>query len=250
MKKVNLFIATMLLLGAAACTKNGFVPNRGGQLGNVTNSEAADMVSGSLSANSNGVADIATDVSLNAADLANSHVTCGATKSDSVSRQSQAGASNAYSYKSTYNYVVVCNSSSQPDSLFTRSVYSGSFNNVYLSQSNSGSSIFGVSGLLPTATSYVIGGEFKSAGSFASKSDTTNHGSNNIDIAITGLTVTKATRTIASGNANITVAGTVPKKGSFSFTGTLVFNGDHTATLTLNGTVYTINLITGQKTQH
>ena len=35
------------------------------------------------------------------------------------------------------------------------------------------------------------------------------------------------------------------KKGSFTYTGALVFNGNGTATLTLNGTVYTINLTTG-----
>jgi hypothetical protein len=250
MKKIQLSVVALLLLSAVACQKSGYIDRGGiGVNGNVSNSEAADMVSASLASSSDGVANIADDVTQSAASLATSHVSCGTVKSDSVSRQSAAGAINTYSYKSTYLYKVICDGSSQPDSLSSSLIYSGSFSGPNLSSTNSGSSIFKVAGLPSTTTNYVINGEYKSAGSFKSKVDTTNTGSSNIDIAIQALTLAKQTRTIASGNANITVTGSVPKKGSFSYTGTLVFNGNHTATLTLNGTVYTINLVNGQKTK-
>jgi len=100
---------------------------------------------------------------------------------------------------------------------------------------------------LPTAPDFVINGEYKQNGSFQSKIDTAKHGNNKIDIVVKGLTITKPARTIASGNATISMSGDTPKKGSFSYTGTLVFNGDGTATLTLNGTVYTIKLDTGER---
>jgi len=48
---------------------------------------------------------------------------------------------------------------------------------------------------------------------------------------------------------NFTITGNVPKKGDFSFTGSMVFNGDGTANLTVNGTVYIVNLETGEKTK-
>ncbi len=134
-----------------------------------------------------------------------------------------------------------------PDNLSSNLIYFGNFSGPNLSSSNSGSTAFTVGGLAPSANDFVINGEFKRAGTFQSKVDTTNHGNNSIDIKVTALTIVKASRTIAGGNATISITGDVPKKGSFSYTGTLVFNADGTATLTLNGTVYTINLSSGTR---
>jgi len=243
MKKIHLSLVAMLLLGAVACTKNnGSMPAVGG---NVSSDEAASMVAGSVSLNSNGVANLAGDAAVDATIIVATPNACGTIKSDSISRKSSAGAAFSFSYSLKYNFTVDCNSSNQPDSLSSMLTYSGSFSGPRISSTNSGSSNFTVNGLLPAATDFVVNGEYKRAGSFASKIDTTNHGSSNIDIMIHALTVTKHVRTIASGSANISVTGSVPNKGSFSYTGTLVFNGNGTATLTLNGTVYIINLNSG-----
>ena len=247
MKRIKLPFLAMLLLGAVACNKsNNSLPGQQNHLTtNVTSDEAADMVASSVSSNSNGVANVADDATLSATTMTNAHAKCGTVRADTISRQSAAGATTTYSYNLTYNYTVNCNSSSQPDSLMSSLIYSGSFNGPNLSSSNSGSSIFTVSGLLPTATDFVINGEYKRAGTFKSKIDTTNAGNNNIDIKIAALTLKRPGRSIVSGSATISITGTVPKKGTFSYTGTLVFNGDGTATLTINGTVYKINLYTG-----
>jgi hypothetical protein len=243
MKKIQLSFIAMLLLGAVACKKNGSSPSMSS---NVSNAEAADMVAGSISRNSNGVANVSDDATANAAVVVSTHVACGTIRSDTISRKSPAGSPVTFSYNLTYNFTVNC-SNNVPDNLASSLIYSGSFSGPHISSSNSGSSIFTVTGLLPAATTFVLNGEYKRAGTFQSKIDTTNHGNSNVDIVVTALTVTKSTRTIASGNASISVTGSVPKKGSFSYTGTLVFNGDGTATLTLNGTVYTINLADGTR---
>jgi len=234
----------MLLLGAVACKKSN---NTNPSNGNVSNQEAADMVAGSISLNSNGVANLAADASFDAAVISETPNACGTIKSDSISRHSPAGAMYSYSYNVKYKFVVNCNSNNVPDSLSSTLTYSGSFSGPNLSSSNSGSSVFDVNGLLPAAKNFVINGEFKRAGSFSSKIDTSNHGNSNIDIVINSLTLTKPNRKIVSGNAAISITGDVPRKGSFTYTGTLVFNGNGTATLTLNGTVYLINLETGER---
>ena len=249
MKKIKLSFLAVLLLGAVACNKsNTTLPGQQSHLTtNVTSDEAADMVANSVSLNSNGVANVADDATLNATTLIKANATCGTIKSDTISRQSVVGAATAYSYYLTYNYTVNCNSASQPDSLMSSLIYTGSFNGPNLSSTNSGSSNFSISGLLPTATGFVINGEYKRNGSFKSKIDTTNAGNSNIDIKIAALTLKKPGRFIVSGSATISLTGIVPKKGAFSYTGTLVFNGDGTATLTINGTVYKINLSTGAR---
>jgi hypothetical protein len=251
MKNFKLSMIGLLLLGAVACNKNDSStgPKSGTLTGNVSTDDAADMVAGSLSLSSNGVANITGDVTLNAASLANTHPSCGTTKNDTISRKSATGASITYSYNLTYNFMVLCNTANQPDSLSSSLVYSGSYNGPNISTSNSGSSIFTVGGLESSASDFTINGEYKSSGAFKSKRDTTNAGSSAIDIVIKGLTVQKTLRSIVSGTATISITGDVPKKGNFSFTGTLVFNNNNTATLTINGTVYIINLVTGQRTK-
>lgn len=247
MQKIKLTFMAMLLLGAVACNKsNNSLPSQRLTV-NVTTDEAADMVASSLSLNSNGVADVANDATLSASTMATNHAKCGTVRADTISRQSSAGASTTYSYNLTYNYTVNCNNDNQPDSLASSLIYSGSFNGPNLSSSNSGSSIFTVSGLLPTAADFVINGEYKRTGAFKSKIDTTNAGNSNIDIAIKALTLKRPGRAIVSGSATISITGTVPKKGAFSYTGTLVFNDDNSATLTINGIVYKINVITGSR---
>jgi hypothetical protein len=91
----------------------------------------------------------------------------------------------------------------------------------------------------------VVNGEYKSSGSFQSKADTTYSGSSSVDIVISNLTISRPLRVIKSGSATIAVSGSTPKHGSFSYTGTLVFTGGNTATLTLNGNVYLVDLLSG-----
>jgi hypothetical protein len=247
MKKVILSLLVVLLLGVVACQKGYYGEpsiNRG-VTSNVSNDEAANMVASSLSVSSNGVINIVSDVTNDATSFARAHLGCGTLRSDTISRQSPTSSNTTYTYNLQYNYVVICGTDNKPDSLSSSLIYNGNFNGANLSSSNSGSTIFGVSGLDSAAADFVINGEYKSVGSFSSKIDTANHGNNNIDIAIKELTLKKPARSITSGTATIAVSGSVSKRGSFNYTGTLVFNGDGTATLTLNGTVYKINLNSG-----
>jgi hypothetical protein len=247
MKKIKFSFFALLLLGVVACRKSDTTTSAS-LSGNVNTDEAADMVAGSLSLNSNGLANVSADVTLDATAYANAHVACGTAKTDTISRHSVAGSAWTYSYHLTYNYVVNCDNN-VPDNLSSDLTYSGSFSGPNMSSTNSGTSNFTVGGLAPASTDFVINGEYKRSGSFASKIDTTNHGSSNIDINVNALTVTRPGRAIASGNATFTITGDVPKKGNFSFTGTIVFNGDGTAKVTINGTVYSVNLVTGTRTK-
>ena len=53
----------------------------------------------------------------------------------------------------------------------------------------------------------------------------------------------KGTRQIVGGTGAISISGTVDNGNSFSRTGSIVYNGDGTATLTMtNGNIYTINV--------
>lgn len=140
--------------------------------------------------------------------------------------------------------MVDCNNN-VPDSLSSNLTWSGSFSGPNWSNSGSGSSIFGVGGLTPTDTAFVVNGEFKRSGSFSSKVDTGKHGNSSVDIAVSNLLVKKHHYSVEGGTATFSLTGDTPKRGSFSFSGTVVFNADGTATVTVNGTVYTVTLSNG-----
>jgi hypothetical protein len=269
MKTIKLSIVSMLLLCAVACKKTN---NTTSDTGNVSNSDAADLVAGSLSLNSDGVAAVSNDATnvgtsfslnslgaaphssfnsldattANSATITKKTLACGTTVSDTISRQSPTTSSVSYSYNLAYNFALNCNNN-VPSDLSSILTYSGNYSGPSWSSTNAGSSDFTVNGIAPQALNFIINGEYKRSGSFQSKIDTAKHGTHSIDIVVNALTLLKPARTIVSGAATITVSGNIPKKGNFSYSGDIVFNNDNTATLTLNGTVYTVNILTGIK---
>jgi len=258
----------MLVFALVSCKKNNALQN--GATANVSNEEAADLVATSLSSNSNGVSTLSDDAtnvgSSLSADLyrpasgqgpvadgaigrykplvLNKALHCGIAVTDSVSRANTAGSSVSFSYNLVYSFILNCDNN-LPDSLSGALSFNGSFSGPNLSITDMGSAAFTVQGLSSKTAYYVLNGEYKRTGAFQSKVNSTNQGTTSIDIIVSALTVTKPVRAIISGTATITVSGNVPKKGNFSYTGTIVFHGNGMATLTLNGTAYTVNITSG-----
>lgn len=270
MKTVKLLPLFILLLCIIACTKNGNNPNN---VNAVSADDAADMVGSSLASNYNGLATVSDDItntgtSLTASTIASTHgstfnslnanpntvasidkkqLACGLVITDTVSRQSSSSSTLVtYSYNSIYNFTLNC-INSVPSDMTSILAYNGNFSGPVWLLTDTGTTNFAVTGLSPQATDFVLNGEYKRQGSFHSKIDTTKHGYRNVDIVVTALTLLKPARTIVSGTATITVSGYTPKKGKFTFDGTLVFKNDGTANLTINGNAYNINLTTGVK---
>lgn len=253
MKKLKLTLAALVIIGAFSCKKTN---SNVAATGTVTTDQAADIAAGSLALNSEGLATVSDDVSANALTLNSvngglkvntieKHQECGTTVSDSVSRVSTSD-SVSINYFFKYNHTLNCNSNNQPDNMVNVLTYHGSFDGPNVTSTNTGSSTFTIAGLTTTATNFVINGEYKRAGTFQSKVGNKVSGNSTIDIVVTNLTLTKPARKIASGNATISITGTSPK-GTFSYTGNIVFNGDNSATLTINNNAYTIDLRTGFK---
>ncbi|MHB8208830.1 hypothetical protein [Mucilaginibacter sp.] len=246
MKKLRSFAFIGLVAGVLlSCNKNNSTsPNAN------STDEAADLVTASVSTNTqSGALNSFSDVTVSSETKVNIDTLCGTVWTDSVNRSIPVtpGVPNNYSYKANYSYALNCNNGVYNHSATINSAYNGSFNNASLSSIFAGSADFTVSGLGRTYTAYVINGEYKRSGSFQSKTDTSYHGTNNVDIVFTNLTLIKPLQVIKSGSASFTISGNMPSKGAFNYTGTIVFNGNENATLTVNGTVYLINLATGTK---
>ncbi len=240
MKVIRISFFALLML-AAACKKlddSSLI---------LTSDEAADFIATSLAANSSGLVTVSGDITLNAQNCFDLKLACGATKAYTISHSGQPGttSSNSYNYSLNYNYTVNCNSNNVPDNVTGTSNDSGTFDAPRISSSNTGVSTFRVAGLTPTATAYVINGDYKRSGTFTSKVESKSTSNTSVDFVLTNLTINKTTKVITSGTAIITIAGTTSGNANISFVGSVTFTGDNKATVTLNNSIYTVNLLTG-----
>jgi hypothetical protein len=246
MKTLRSFVFICLVAGAfLSCNKNSTTPNAD------STDEAADLVTASVAINTQGGAlNGFSDVSVSSETKINIDSLCGYVWTDSVSRGSLAtpSATSNYSYKGNYSYALNCTNGIFSHSANVTFAYSGSFANASLSSTYTGSGDFTIAGLGKSYTTYIINGEYKRSGSFQSKTDTSFHGNHNIDIVFSNLTLIKPLKVIKAGSeATFTISGNTPSKGAFSYTGNIIFNGDASATLTVNGSIYLVNLATGTK---
>jgi hypothetical protein len=248
MKTLRLPLLAVLVSCAMACNKGNVTFNGNTNANTTATDQAAGLVTASLASNSNGAFNTMSDVSVETQAHVSIDSLCGTTWTDSISRNRTASQNNgvAYSYSAKYTYTLNCDSVTKKGiyngSSTATSVYSGSYSGPNLSSTNSGSSLLVIQGLGHGSNVYTVNGEYKQEGTYSSKTDT---GTNNVDIKLTNIVLTKPFQFVQSGTATISVSGVSSKNGSFSYNGVLVFGGSNTATLTLNGTVYNIDLMLG-----
>ncbi|MBS1527289.1 MAG: hypothetical protein JST19_16675 [Bacteroidetes bacterium] len=254
MKTLKLSMIALLLLGAFSCKKD----NSPAVSAAVTTDQAADMAASSLSSNSLGIASMTDAVSSNAVAVTSLSTggqtvnsvgiksikqACGTTLSDSTTVSGTLDSA-TFDYFAKYTHTLNCNANEQPDNIVNTLIFHGDFNGPNLSSNDSGSANVTIAGLTSQATNFVINGEYKRSGAYTSKVGNKGSGNSSIDVVLTNVTLTKPGRKINGGTATISISGTSPK-GSFSYTGTITFNGDNTCWLNIAKVRYLIDLHTG-----
>lgn len=121
----------------------------------------------------------------------------------------------------------------------------GSYDTPRLGSSDSSDASWTVTGLLPRDSSLVINGTYERKGSQVSKVRNKRSLTTNTVISLKDMTIGKVSKRITGGTADCSISGSVSDGKTFSFTGKVVFHGNQTATLTINDSVYELNLITG-----
>lgn len=243
MKTTKLFLVACLLFIAAACNDDDDSSSA------MTSEEAADVVGSSLAVNSSGFTAVVNasiagaDAALEASDGGRT-AACGYTNEVTFSATNLPGAIITYSYDYSYNYILTCGND-VPQSLAVNTTYDGQFDAPRLASQHAGTSDLTITALDETATSYIINGDYNRSGAFQSKIRNKNSSTSTVDFSIDDLAVDKINQKILSGSASVTITGSVTGKGSFTYTATVVFEGDGTAQVTINGTVYIVDLTTG-----
>ncbi|HWD89616.1 MAG TPA: hypothetical protein VG367_15900 [Mucilaginibacter sp.] len=258
MKTLKLFMiaVALTLFSISACKKDSTSATT-----TVTTDDAADIAAGALAENSGGLTSVTDNIATNADAVVGSvngktvnsvgtasiHQECGTTLADSASNAGSAD-SVSWSYSVKYSRTLNCNTSNQPDNLIDSLVYDGSYHGPVVTSTNSGSAKVTIAGLTHQATNYVVNGDYHRTGSFDNKSSGKSYNSK-IAITATNVLLSKPGHKIVGGSATFTISGSTPK-GTYSYSGTITFNADSSATLNITGGgSYTIDLRTGFRTR-
>jgi len=89
-----------------------------------------------------------------------------------------------------------------------------------------------------------LSGSLNSNGSYQYNTGTKRSGTEIFDYTLTSIILSPTTGDVVSGTATFNTSGTGPK-GVWNYQGTITFLGNQTATITINGKAYKVNLDTG-----
>lgn len=166
---------------------------------------------------------------------------CDYTESGEASVESAPNDPISYSYSYSYDIAVNCSSIQVPTSLSVGFSYAGSFDGPKLVWEHEGTGDFDIT--LSPVQHLIYNGTFERSGQYDLKERENINGSSSVELTLTNITVDPETESIVSGQGEYTI--TVSRNDTvYTISGSLIFNGDGTATLEINGSEVTFDLIT------
>ena len=145
-------------------------------------------------------------------------------------------------YLYEWAYELDCNILNIPTGVTFASDAVGSYVTNRIQSSDTTAMNFDVSGLLPSEQYLSYSGNLLSAGNQAFMTNFNNTNSESLlDMTITELTVDKTDYHISGGNGILTL-NVIRNDQEYTFEGAMVFNGDSTLIININGTDYLIDL--------
>jgi hypothetical protein len=241
MKTIKGSLLIMLGLFVVACSDDENSTKK------LSSEEQAEMVASSIGKSGfAGASDQSADYTDDAVGSSGGRVAaCGYTAKNTVSLSGTFGQI-IFSFDYAYDVALVCNGSEEPTKFNSDFTYEGNFDGPRFASDYSGSGSLVITSLEAASANYTLNGTYDRAGSFESKIEEHSSGSSNIVLHADDVMINKSTKVIMSGSADASVSGVVSGKGNYSFDAHIVFNGDGTANIKVNGEWFIMNLSTGQ----
>lgn len=232
----QLFLAAALLAATVllACRKNA-----DDALEILSAAEAAEIAENAVASRSAGAVMPAEDM---AELLENALGDCGIPGDTSFQRSSTAGPV-TYNYLFNLGWLINCNNLGVPQDAQLSVTGNGAFNTQRWSGSDATTGNLTFAGLNPPATTYTVNGSYKLDGALTGKLRNIDPTLDvEITVNLTNLTIRKSDRLITGGTGTVVIVATNARGRTETLDGTLVFNGDGTATVTVNGHSHTFTL--------
>jgi len=233
---VTCALALLFTAGLIACSDED-TQNTG-----VTEADVADAIEASLTAESNGVAKMAADVSelakAQSVYTARPDLACGEFYTVQY-HPTYTGPNFSYDYSGTRVYSLFCGNEGTPMSFDYDSQLSGTYETPRMLSDDNATANVSFTNLTGGNTTNINGSYIRN-GSQQSKVRLRRSFSSVIRINLYTVSFDKISREITGGTATVSITGT--GVNTFYYNGSITFNRNNTATLTINGTTYTINL--------
>lgn len=234
MKKIKIMVATLLLLGATACNDKSDEPTY-----TPTNEDAAKVMEESLASSSGGMADEMASLGRTfEAKSGEMELECGV-PFDSTFSFTISGDVNG-EFTREWSLLLNCPEGENPF-LDVNTSYIGTIVGPYRNRERVGTRDWTWTEIGPIGDlRYMNGtGEHGGTRTFNANDATFTW---DYDAEWTDVAVLKETNQIDSGSGVFTLILTGPEGNTFTFDGTVVFNGDQNATVTVNGEIYDVDL--------
>ena len=224
-----LALTIITLASVTACKKdsNSSTP------ATVTEADALELTTDAIAPTTGGMT-IQANSSVSIYASASTKLSCGISKDTTITGASVSGAVPSYSYSLSWNYQLKCDVSPQTFAFnFTgSSTYSG----LLMSSNDSSTGTFLVS-TAPAAANYTVNASYERKGTQTSKVGKQKGFTSDLKITSSNVLISKITNEIVSGTGTVSITGTTTGGKSFSFGGTITFNGNKQATVVLNSGV-------------
>ena len=240
MKNLKNLLIIIISISVVSCS-NDSSNDTIGETQAITEEEAVEIVEASLAEESAGLSETIFKYAKTYEEETSRNIQCNETVTDNYNFTHNGTLVQA-NYNYNWEFTVGCNQFNIPQIATFTATGEGTYTTQRIQSDDTTSFTATLTGLQPTSPDIVYAGSFLRSGS---QQITTNQRNQNISSVFrsnfTDLTVSKSDFTIDSGSGNFSLFGTNNGE-DFDYEGTLIFNGDNTATLIINGNEYTINL--------
>lgn len=210
---------------------------------NITTDEAAAIMEIALAKNSEGLAKAASDAAMIALDYTQKTTTdarCGETN-DSTFTKSINNAQITATYTTSLMWKLNCTNLRIPTFLDYDRSTTGEYETNRISSDDNAVSDWTI-GNLVSGAAWTINGTYKRTGSQTLSVREQHSLTSELTMNVNSINVNKSTMRIDSGNATFKLTGNTSEGNSFTFEGNIIFNGNGTATVTINGQTFEIPL--------
>lgn len=202
--------------------------------------DVADIVEYAVSAETGGMVE-QIETSAEMVESYTASIPCGQQKDSTLSFSSSSSSRFTYAYDVSWEWALVCNALSIPDSFELYFAANGSYETMRMKSDDESVYDFTLNGLKLSDPDLIYSGSLTRSGSQEAKVRNKNAFSSDLEIITEDLTVSKSGQEITSGTAVVTLEATLSNGTQQSFTGKLTFLGGQTATFEVNGKTFNLN---------
>lgn len=204
--------------------------------------EVVALVEGALTSDTEGVAKASEDaITLTEESLEKTpDQVCGMSMDTTVSRNYN-GARISSVYTLQWDWILTCNDLMIPQTFTFNRTLDGSYESLRLISEDSATGSWEVSNLI-TGDAYILNGSYMRGGNQGSKVRLQNSFESTISVTLTEVTVDKQDYQITGGTGSFDISGSGTGGYSIDYEGTIIFLGNGTAEITINGNTYIIDL--------